>query len=130
MKTTKNHFKIFIGECRKWILAFGLVDWKTVFYHEDWSESYGESLAWCKWDQDGRVCSICLNSNWQNEYFSEKILKTVAFHEVGHLLLGRLNNFAVERSATENDIDEEVHAIIRRLEFAVYDNKVRPLRKT
>lgn len=120
MKTTKAHFKVFKEECQKWIVKWGLIGWCIDFYHEDWSESYSKGKAWCKWQLKGRVASLCLNPDWGNGTFSVKLLRQVAFHEVGHLLLARLHTIAGDRYIDEVEIDEEAHSLIRKLENVVF----------
>lgn len=113
MRTTKQDFKLFQKECLKWIKKFGLLDWHVEFFHEDWSESRGD----CKWDGVGMIASINLNPNWRNTKVSNTAIKRCAFHEVGHLLLGKIHLLANRRySVTENLVDSEVHSVIRRLE--------------
>ena len=119
MKTTQRHFEVFKKECLKWIKRFGLQDWRVDFFHEDWSDSYGQAKAWCKWNVNGRVVSFCLASEW-NIPIKAKDVQQTAFHEVGHLLLGRIDILAGTRYLCEDEIKEEVHAIIRRLENAVF----------
>lgn len=118
MRTTKAHFKIFKEECQEWIEAFGLKDWFVDFYHEDWSEHHGDAKAWCRWNVEGMIASVCLSLEWGNEKPIDETVKMSAFHEICHLLIGRLFDLATDRYIQKIEIDVEAHAIIRRLENA------------
>lgn len=118
-KTTKKHFDLFVKEAKKWIDFWGLTDWRIYFYHEDWSDAYGDAKAWYSWDIAGHVGSLCLNTSWKCDLCENEVRKT-AFHEVCHILLGRLDVLATRRYLREGELEEEVHAIIRRIENCIF----------
>ena len=121
MKTTKKHYELFKSECSRWIDKLGILDYRVCYYHEDWSDSYGEARAWCRWNIEGRIASMCLNTNWKRDEVTISNIKRSAFHEVSHLLLGRLDTLASARFVMPEDLKEEIHAVIRRLENLVFE---------
>lgn len=121
-KTTDEHFNIFKEEAEYWIKELGLADWRVFFAHED--NEIGAGLACCKTNQQGRVACLCLDTEW-NVSITEEELKKTAIHEVGELLLNRLEWLAKERCASPEEIREEMHAVIRRLEHVLIGVKKR-----
>ena len=119
MKTIKEDFKLFVEECEKWIDFFGLKDWYVIFDHEDIEDQYEGSTARYVYDRKARVVRITLNKILNVMEDKRKVLKVAAFHEVSELLLIRLIDFAHGDVPIE-EIDEEIHVIVRRLENSVY----------
>lgn len=117
MKTTKAHYKLFQAECRKWLRKFGLIDWRVTFFHEDWSESCGPANAWCRWNQRGRTASLCLATDWgwSETSITNDMIRNKALHEVCHLLMARITDMA-ECYVAKDEVEEEAHCIIRRIE--------------
>ena len=120
MKTTKAHFKIFKTECEKWLDFFSLRSWDVGYQHENSKGNTGW-VGWCATSWTDRTATLGLAVDWDIKPENYEIRKT-AFHEVGELLLSRLNTEAiVDRCPTEKDnIAEQRHAIIRRLEHSVF----------
>lgn len=115
-RTTNKHFQIFKKECKKWIDKFGLINWEVYYLHKK-----SKNLAFMTANLVGRVADIGLAKTWKNSEVSNFEIKKCAFHEVNELLLYRLRNLAEYRYTTYNEIDEEVHAIIRTLENVLFD---------
>jgi len=114
--TNQKHFVLFKRECNKWIRRFGLLDWRVYYRHED---SVGKARCTIQHLED-RVCIITLSKFWEGiEPTNDEICRT-AFHEVCELLLARLYTLSRRRFVGEGEIEEEHHAIIRRLEEAVF----------
>lgn len=114
-KTTKKHFEIFKKECAKWIEYFGLKDWDVGYIHKKDDDNFGT----CGYNMVSCHATISLTTNWGDEEPTVSAIKRVAFHEVAELLLARLVSVAHTRSATDYDIEEATHGIIRRMENSV-----------
>lgn len=116
-RTTRQHFKIFKKECQVWINRYGLKDWVFQFCHQDTINQPG-CCGHSYWNRSARACNITLQkTTWLIPPTAEQIKKT-AREEVRHILLGRLELLAKSRFIAEDEIDEEIHAIIQRLENA------------
>lgn len=121
-KTTKKHFKLFKRECRYWLDRFDLGSWEAHFVHgESDHPDTNNSRAWFYTNWTGRLFTIGLSSKW-NLDIKKKGLSKCAFHEVCEILLGRLHiNSDIDACPTQKDDNDEVtHAIIRRLEKAIW----------
>ena len=117
-KTSKEDFKLFKQECKKWMKIFGLTDWEPYFLHL--SKKGSDALAGCSFNVVSRGATFHLNKNWADDVVSDKEIKITAFHEVTELLLGPLNYLSRERYVAVDQIEEATHAIIRRLENVAY----------
>lgn len=128
-KTTKKHFKLFKKECRYWLDRFDLGSWQVCFEHIDYPDM--PSRAWHATKWKGRTSTIGLSHNWKADrgdtYELDKPTKKKvalsAFHEACELLLVRLRiNADIDACPTTRDENDEItHAIIRRLEKAVWE---------
>jgi len=120
MKTTKKHFEMFQKECEKWIKRFGLLGWRFYYQHGDIE---GRQIAYCIFpDQlSDRVFTIGLSKNLEMDY-SLLDVKRAAFHEILEALLFRIRHLAGCRwGVLQEEIDEEIHNLIRTLEKALFD---------
>lgn len=113
MKTSKKHFTVFKKECLKWIVLFGLLDWKFSFFHEQWDN---EALANYKTNLEGKCAAINLSIDWADEPITNAQIKRSAFHEVCEVMLSRLAICVRSRFVSSDEIIEAIHDIIRRLE--------------
>ena len=120
-RTTSKHFKIFKKEAELWLTRLSLRDWKVVFDHVIRSSSEN-ALACINCDIGGRVATITLNKNWGLEDVTVYQLRRTAFHEVGELLVARLGFLGECRYLQTEEIPEERHNIVRRLENLFYGN--------
>ena len=120
MKTTKKHFEAFKKECQKWIKIFGILGWRFYFQHQDVCKN---SLAYCIFPDniEDRVFTLGLTLNIDRDS-SMLDFKRSAFHEVMEALLFRLRYLANARFLNSEDIDEEIHHLIRTFENAVFDS--------
>lgn len=118
MKTTKKDFEIFRAECEKWIEEFGIKSFEILYDHSDYLKN---NKASCTSNSVNRWATLRLNITWDNYWkLTEENIKRCAFHEVGELLLAPLINCAESRYISENEIEEQKHAIIRTLENVVF----------
>ena len=117
-KTTIKHFACFKKECERWIGCYGLKDWHIYFEHCE-IEDRPEANASTEADLGNRLARITLNNVWEGLEPTGDLLQTAAYHEVCHVLLCRLMELALSREASGNAIEDEAHAVIRRLENGV-----------
>ena len=118
-ETTPEQFEIFKVEFTKWQKFFGLLGWEVSFDHRDI-----EHRGTITFDIASRCATVTLGKKWDNydiEIDKVDICKT-AFHEACELLLGRLRVLALARFLHQEEIDEEVHVIVRTLENVFWDN--------
>lgn len=119
MKTTAKHFEIFKKECQKWIKVFGLYGHRFYYQHEDIK---GRQIAYCIYpdDHEDRAFTLGLTVNLDCEYSMIDIKKS-AFHEVMEAFLYRIGNLARCRYVQPEEIDDEIHNIVRILENTIFD---------
>ncbi len=128
-----EYFKAFVEEGKKWISRFGLLDWRIEFHVGDSCGSYPpnrvdpEARAFVTWRIEARAAGIFLERRWAPGELTEYAVRRSAFHEVYHIVVGRLNMLATMRFLDcEQTIAEEVHTIIRRMENAVFNREYQP----
>ena len=117
MRTTKRHFIIFKKECEKWIKAFGLLGHKFYYTHEEMEGC----IAQCTFPKqhEDRVFTLSLNTKLNFKYTIKEI-KMSAFHEVMESFLYRIRNIANCRYIAPEEVDDEIHNIIRTLEKTMF----------
>ena len=128
-KTTKKHFKFFKKECRYWLDRFDLGSWQVCFEHANYPDM--PSRAWHATKWKGRTSTLGLAVDWKQDHGdtyeldkpTKKKIALSAFHETCELLLVRLHiNANIDAKPSIIDENDEVtHAIIRRLEKAVWE---------
>ena len=120
-KTTKKHFELFQKECNKWIEYFGLKQWRVFYEHDYVDDAYGSINA----HHPGKVVTITLSKSWEETKPNNKYIKRTAFHEICELLISPLERLAKSRfGVLEEEIQEEIHNIIRTLENTVWKEKI------
>ena len=117
-KTNKKDFEVFKEECNKWVDYYGLKSWIIDYTH---SNKYHNNLATCNTNITNRSCVINLTINWETDQVTDYWVRRWAFHEVCELFLANLRALAFYRHTTEDEIKEEVHAIIRTLENELWE---------
>lgn len=118
--TTTKHFDTFVKECNKWIRFFGLFDWNVEYFHGSNDDLEKSSKAYFYHNRVARGCAIYLSRD-----FHEKIitidLKRSAFHEiVESLLLGDVRLMLYDRGYTSDEVDREIHKLVRTFENTVF----------
>lgn len=116
MKLTEQHFDIFKQSCLKYQKGFGLTNYGLFFsfkYLADCEAScnYGDLCDY--------MATITLSSDPDNRFTKENIeeeLDRLAFHEVSHILLARLDAVGRSRYVDDCEFAESIHEIINRLE--------------
>lgn len=121
-KTNARDFEIFVKECKKWIEIYGLKGWSVYYFHEH-NNKIENALASIRFGSlDGRVASIFLEPDWQDNRVTSYQLRKSAFHEVGELLFARIGYLASYRYLRSGDeIEEETHNLIRILENVLWE---------
>ena len=118
-KLTNKHFQIFKKECRKWIDLFGLKGYDYTIKWGDLSDCYAD----CSYNVVQRWAVIRLMKTWGRKITSIE-LKQSAFHEVCHILFGIINVLAKSRFIGEEEVDEEIHNLIRIFENTIFKQRI------
>ena len=117
-KITKAHFDIFKKECSKWIKYFGLLDWEVNIREEKRKVNY---LAQTSVSFHNRIATIKVVKDWRQFETTNKEIKKTAFHEICEVMFYNVRYLAEARFLTENEIDPEIHKLIRILENTVFE---------
>lgn len=114
MKFTQEDFEFFKKECAYWIERYGLKQWNVIFFHKQLNERDAETYT----DIENFFAQISLTKSFKENQDEDKIknLKQAAKHEIFHILFAKLKSKAKWRYATDYQIDEAEHEIIRILE--------------
>lgn len=116
-KTSKANFELFKKECDKWMDLFGLNGYGKTYVHIN-----NGNLAGTQYDIMDRWVTFQLGKDWGDTKPTVFELKSTAFHEVVHLLIGRLGTLARSRFVSDSEITEETEHIVR-----VIENKIFPI---
>ena len=113
--------KIFKEEFLKWVDIFGLKGWRFHFVCSDLEDERGRVT----YGTVDRVATVVLNKNWKEPKgidITEKDIRECAFHECCEIWFARIRDIAKQRfGLLEEDIDEEVHNLIRTLENILWE---------
>lgn len=112
MKTTHKDFQRFKAEFILWQKRLGLTDWRVCFEHGKVKDAYAEIFA----NAEGRISTVVFADQCEGEGLLGYDPKATGRHEALELLLSKLKDIARARDFLEADLDETVHAVIRRLE--------------
>jgi len=118
MKTTQKDFELFVSECKKWIIFWGISEYRIEFYHEKidgsraQTKDYGHTMA-CDIIFSKELCSTEIDK-----------IKKAAFHEVCEVMLMKIRDMA-DTDHSFSVVNQEIHSIIRRLENTVFDNSTK-----
>ena len=109
MKTKPNKdFELFKREFKKWQTRFGLNGYQVYFYHED----IGDCFATITVTQAKRVASARLDTKKS----ADCNIKKSAKHEALHLLCAKLQDCAIKRYTSEEEILESDEELVVRLQ--------------
>ena len=114
MKTTNKHFELFKKECEYWKRKLEL-PYKIHYEHK----GTDEAIHSCVYiDIKGCVARIELNTDWSMVGVTkiDDSIKEAAKHEMIHLLLGRLSEYALSRDYTGDNCLEAEEELVRKLE--------------
>ena len=115
MKTSKADFKRFRRTFLFWQQRLSLNHYRAHFEHQKREDCYAEIVV----HEPGRVATVYLTS--ENDNSPETVngnpgVEANAKHESLHLMLYRLAWLGKQRWVGSDEIDNEVEAVIRRLE--------------
>ena len=113
-QTSDADFRYFQKRFQYWVDFYGLKEWKIYFNHEDVEAAY----AYIYIKALGRCCTVYLSVDWTQKPSKEKLNES-AFHEATHLLLGKIDTLSRDRYITEDQINNEIHGIVRVLEKVI-----------
>lgn len=112
MKTTKQQFKQFKEECKKWQDKFELNDWKIYYQHVSYDGGYAQIHK----NSNNRVATIFFNGELENkEEYNNLNIKEIAKHEMIHLMLARLSEIGVARFISEDETIEAEEELVQKL---------------
>jgi hypothetical protein len=111
---TPEEHGYFQKACRVYQRAFGLVDWDLYFSSDDLSND--ADLANISWCFTGHSANITLSKKmpFYENYTVE--LDKIARHEMIHLLLARIQEYAQRRNVNQEDIDESLESLVRMID--------------
>jgi len=121
---TNVDLEIYKKEFMKWVDIFGLKGWKLYFYLRESDIAFGS----CSATLIGRCATITLSKFMDKEDYSIKKVKDIAFHECCELFMARITCLAECRHTTKDEIPEEIHNIIRTMEY-IKENYIEVLKK-
>ncbi len=112
--TNNKHFNLFVKSCKYWLEQFGMSDWRVHYEHKNTPEN--DSLSWVQFNTGSRVAMICLAKDWGTDKPTDQMIKETAVHEVFELLLAKLSLAPFNRGVEAEEVEEEIHIIVRRWE--------------
>lgn len=121
----QHHFDIFKDEARKWLAYWGLTEWEVFFVFELNIEG---CRAGCYTKHLHKICHLALNTHPDLcEPPNEMSIRKWAFHEVCELLLSSITFIALDEEIPHKEreglTESETHAVIRRMENAMFAKK-------
>lgn len=111
-KQEMEDFSVFCSEFKKWQGRFGLGDYDIAFKHEEVKDEFANITM----DQGGMVATVRLNNEVPGDFADFVDVQRSAKHEAIHLLLFRLEERAVARFCTRDEISEIVEGLVHKLE--------------
>ena len=113
-EVTANEYAYFKRSCVIYQKSFGLVDWDLNFFEDDLSED--AELANISWCFTGHSVRITLSTKMPvcDDYLV--VLDYIARHEMIHLLLARIQEYAQRRNVIQEDIDEAIESLVRMID--------------
>ncbi len=116
MKTTKEHYKLFVSECQRLVILWGLNDWKI--YYEYGKSEGNRGKLWTNGEY--HIATIQLAADWETEVVTEQGIKSCARHEVIHLLFAYLVYIAECRFCTDTELYTEKERLVRHLQSILF----------
>lgn len=115
-KLTEADKKYFESKCNEYIEMFGLFDQLWLFDYGSDILATDNQNASCSINDTAQYRILTLSANVE-KFWSDKQrnLHYLAFHEVMEGMFGDAHVLALDRSATEKQIDAAFHAVIQRL---------------
>jgi len=115
MKTTNKDFQLFKYECNSWLERLKLDDFEVNYWHENPGKYNAD--ASCSPDYKYRRVDIRFSvDNFDETVFNTGYIKSVAKHEILHLLVGEMKDLAQDRYIIQDEIIKADERLIRKLE--------------
>lgn len=110
-KTNTKHYQQFKKYCMQYRKELGLTAYRFYFKHQRIG-----AFANCTPNHSGYVATIKLGIDWDDTPITTSEIKATAFHEVLHVLIGRIRYLGSERYITEEQIFQEEERVVSTLE--------------
>ncbi len=111
-RTTQAEFELFKREFLKWQRRLGLTDWKVYFEHVEVDDGFAEIIM----DHEGCLATVRLTTKVPGPDVPDFDPAAHARHEALELLLGPVRRLMTWRYVVPDDINIEIHRVVRRLE--------------
>jgi len=108
-------FALFQKEFKKWQQRFGLMGYNVFFRYEEIPHVFADITV----KQTDMVAVVRLNSKLDDVDKPCKDIRATAKHEAIHLLTARLAENARYRYIAENEIDEALEELVKKLEALI-----------
>lgn len=121
MKTTEEHFELFKTAVEEWCRRLHIDGWHIYFAHDELDGNYAQVAT----SATNRVATITLSTVWDDLY--KPTLETIdetAKHEVVHILLAPLRELALNRFATEDQIEAAEEELSRRIDQLIEEGEL------
>lgn len=105
-------FALFQSEFKKWQQRFGLTGYRVFFRYEEIPHTFADIQV----KQTDMVAVLRLNSKLDEIDKPNKDIRATAKHEAIHLLTARLAENGRYRYIAENEIDEALEELVKKLE--------------
>lgn len=116
-KTSPELFNVFREEVRRWLHYFGIKEYRVEFEHISMKSVRADVI----FDMWGKTAIIRLNKNWGKDEPTEHLVRKSAFHEVCELMISKIHNMLLHKATyVQDDVEEEIHRLIRILENTVF----------
>ena len=111
-KLTTKQFNIFRAECLRLQKEWGLLGWRLYFEFKPLKNRYAEADI----DLEGRLATLRLSSQLDNDVLEANNILHHAKHEMIHVLMGRLADLAHTRFLDKKEMNEAEEELVRILE--------------
>ena len=113
MKVSKKLFNEFKAECQLWVDKLGL---KQYTIHYEHKKIHDSEYARIDTNEGDKLSIVTLNTEATKEELANLDVKSIARHEIFHLLTNRLLWLGGSRYIESCDLQEEWEAVTTRLE--------------
>ena len=113
-EVTREEYEYFQKACSSYRQSFGLLDWDIYFFEDDLSGD--DEMANISWCFTGHSVRITLSNKMPVSKDYLEILDNIARHEMIHLLLARIQEYAQRRNVIQDDIDEAIESLVRMID--------------
>ena len=116
---TKTKLAKYVKRLKVWQRKLNLMDYELLSVlstpiEDEPNQTITSSISW---NHSNRWVSIKINEDWDE---ADKDLDRIAFHEMLELRLSKLRDMASDKHNWD-DVDEQIHIVIRSLENMVFN---------